>query len=94
MLAVQTVKWPAKTNSIPEGQMRLFVQNKTNPDTPMEKRYVCVSCQQCEDAPCVTVCPSKACHKDGKTGIVTMTSADCIGCKYCIVACSFMMFVL
>ena len=78
-----------KTNAVPQGQVRLYVQNKTNPETPMEKRYTRVSCQQCEDAPCVSVCPSKACHKDAKTGIVTMNPDDCIACKYCIVACPY-----
>ncbi len=77
------------TNDVPHEQARLFVQDKTNPQTPHEKRFVRVSCQQCEDAPCVMVCPSKACHKDEKTGIVTMTAEDCIACKYCIVACPY-----
>ena len=71
-----------KVNEVPEGQVRLYLENKTDPATPMEKRYVRVSCQQCEDAPCVAVCPSKACHRDGKTGIVTMNPDDCIACKY------------
>ncbi len=78
-----------KVNHVPKGQARLFVQNKTNPETPMEKRYVRVSCQQCEDAPCVSVCPTKACYKDSLTNIVTMKTQDCIACKYCIVACPY-----
>ena len=78
-----------KINAVPEAQARLYVQNKTDPATPMEKRYVRVSCQQCEDAPCVNVCPTKACHRDEKTGIVTMNADDCIACKYCIVACPY-----
>lgn len=78
-----------KVNEVPEGQVRLYVENKTDPKTPMEKKYVRVSCQQCEDAPCVAVCPSRACHKDAKTGIVTMNPDDCIACKYCIVACPY-----
>lgn len=78
-----------KINAVPEGQARLYVQNKTDPATPMEKRYVRVSCQQCEDAPCVNVCPTKACHRDEETGIVTMNADDCIACKYCIVACPY-----
>lgn len=78
-----------KVNLVPKGQMRLFIQDKTDPLNLKEKRYVRVSCQQCEDAPCVTVCPTKACHKDGKTGITTMNTDDCIACKYCIVACPY-----
>ena len=75
-----------KVNLVPKGQMRLFIQDKTDPLNLKEKRYVRVSCQQCEDAPCVNVCPTKACHKDEKTGITTMNTDDCIACKYCIVA--------
>ena len=78
-----------KVNSVPKGQMRLFIEDKTDPLNLKEKRYVRVSCQQCEDAPCVTVCPTKACHKDEKTGITTMNTDDCIACKYCIVACPY-----
>ena len=78
-----------KVNLVPKGQMRLFIQDKTDPLNLKEKRYVRVSCQQCEDAPCVTVCPTKACHKDEKTGITTMNADDCIACKYCIVACPY-----
>ena len=78
-----------KVNSVPKGQMRLFIQDKTDPLNLKEKRYVRVSCQQCEDAPCVNVCPTKACHKDEKTGITTMNTEDCIACKYCIVACPY-----
>lgn len=48
-----------------------------------ERKYVRVSCQQCEDAPCVTVCPTGAAHHDPVTGIVTMDPDRCVGCKYC-----------
>ena len=44
-----------KVNEVPQGQVRLYVENKTDPLKPMEKKYVRVSCQQCEDAPCVAV---------------------------------------
>ena len=50
-----------KVNLVPKGQMRLFIQDKTDPLNLKEKRYVRVSCQQCEDAPCVKVCPTIAC---------------------------------
>lgn len=47
-----------------------------------ERKYVRVSCQQCQDAPCVTVCPTGAAHHDPETGIVTMDPDRCVGCKY------------
>ncbi|MCD8212558.1 MAG: 4Fe-4S dicluster domain-containing protein [Campylobacter sp.] len=78
-----------KVNLVPKGQMRLFVQDKTDPLNLKERRFVRISCQQCVEAPCALVCPTKACYKDEKTGIVTMNTNDCIACKYCIVACPY-----
>ncbi|MBE2983820.1 4Fe-4S dicluster domain-containing protein [Campylobacter sp. RM9344] len=78
-----------KVNLVPKGQMRLFVEDKTDPNNRMQKRYVRVSCQQCVEAPCASVCPTNACHKDLLTGITTTNADDCIACKYCIVACPY-----
>ncbi len=78
-----------KVNLVPKDQFRMLIQDKTNPKTPRERRMVRVSCQQCEDAPCVNVCPSQACHRDSLTNIVTMNADDCISCKYCVVACPY-----
>ncbi len=79
----------AKVNHVPKNQHRLYVEDQTNPKNIMEKKYMRISCQQCEDSPCTHVCPTKACHRDEKLDIVTMTVEDCIGCKYCIVACPY-----
>jgi len=78
-----------QVNSVPRDQFRMFIQDKTDPKNPRERRMVRVSCQQCKDAPCVNVCPSGACHRDSLTDIVTMNRDDCIACKYCIVACPY-----
>jgi len=47
-----------------------------------------VQCQHCENAPCVTVCPTGASYKD-VDGLVKINPALCIGCKYCMVACPY-----
>jgi len=52
-------------------------------------RAVPVQCQHCEDAPCVTVCPSGALYKDQATGRTLTAPQKCIGCKSCVVVCPF-----
>src|SRR3546814_4859575 len=43
----------------------------------------------CEDAPCVTVCPTGASYKRAEDGIVLVNADTCIGCKLCSWACPY-----
>ena len=45
-------------------------------------------CQQCENAPCVSVCPTGASYRD-KDNVVLVNKEQCIGCKYCMMACPY-----
>lgn len=47
------------------------------------------SCLHCEDAPCVTVCPTGASYKRIEDGIVLVNPDTCIGCKLCSWACPY-----
>jgi Fe-S-cluster-containing dehydrogenase component len=47
------------------------------------------SCLHCEDAPCVTVCPTGASYKRAEDGIVLVNEAACIGCGLCAWACPY-----
>jgi Fe-S-cluster-containing dehydrogenase component len=47
------------------------------------------SCLHCDDAPCVTVCPTGASHKRAEDGIVLVNPDTCIGCKLCSWACPY-----
>ena len=47
------------------------------------------SCLHCDDAPCVTVCPTGASYKRVEDGIVLVNEAECIGCGLCAWACPY-----
>lgn len=47
------------------------------------------TCQQCEDAPCVAVCPTRAMHDDPALARVAWDETKCIGCRMCTLACPF-----
>ncbi|MHB9130863.1 MAG: 4Fe-4S dicluster domain-containing protein [Armatimonadota bacterium] len=48
-----------------------------------------LQCRQCEDAPCVKVCPTHALYRVDQDSPVVLDEDLCIGCKWCILACPF-----
>jgi molybdopterin-containing oxidoreductase family iron-sulfur binding subunit len=45
-------------------------------------------CMQCENPPCVKVCPVGATWKN-EEGLIEINQDICIGCRYCMVACPY-----
>ena len=55
----------------------------------MEGLYIPMSCQQCQDAPCVNACPVKALSRDEDLARVVVDYDVCIGCRTCVSVCPF-----
>jgi carbon-monoxide dehydrogenase iron sulfur subunit len=54
-----------------------------------EGKYIPVTCQQCESAPCMAICPVKAISRDQNLNRVLVNYDKCIGCRMCVTACPF-----
>ena len=54
-----------------------------------EGLYIPMSCQQCQDAPCMNVCPVKAISRDEQMGRISVDYDACIGCRSCVGVCPF-----
>ena len=63
---------------------------QVQPDTgPAQTVTFPRSCLHCQDAPCVTVCPTGASYKRAEDGIVLVNESACIGCGLCAWACPY-----
>jgi Fe-S-cluster-containing dehydrogenase component len=75
---------------MPKGTMDMEAGNTTYTHAvpAKDKFYMPVQCQQCDEPPCVDVCPVEATWKQ-KDGIVVVDYNWCIGCRYCEAACPY-----
>ncbi len=48
-----------------------------------------LQCRHCEDAPCISICPTAAIHRHEADGPVLIEQDRCIGCKFCLMVCPF-----
>jgi Fe-S-cluster-containing dehydrogenase component len=76
-------------NDVPLGVTRTYVKSVDVGTFPLARRaYQVTRCNQCEDAPCVTACPTSAMYRR-RDGIVDFAKSVCIGCKACMAACPY-----
>jgi len=73
---VEALRDPAST------QPRVHVE-------PLGEFGMPLQCRHCEDAPCITVCPTEAIHRFSESGPVVLDAERCIGCKFCMLVCPF-----
>jgi Fe-S-cluster-containing dehydrogenase component len=64
-----------------------LVAMETSGDRPTVSTYS-VRCNQCQNAPCVEVCPTGATYQR-EDGIIAVDQNKCVGCRYCIIACPY-----
>ena len=55
----------------------------------IEQYWLPTQCQQCENAPCIAVCPTGASYRDDEHGLVLIDKETCIGCQVCMDACPY-----
>ena len=51
--------------------------------------FLPVSCQQCESAPCMDVCPKEAIYRDPADQRVVIDYDRCVSCRMCVAVCPF-----
>jgi molybdopterin-containing oxidoreductase family iron-sulfur binding subunit len=74
-----------KTHHLPEGQQWIRVVSEQDERGTFFRP---IPCMQCENAPCVAVCPVGANFHDA-AGVVLVNQDRCIGCRLCMAACPY-----
>jgi molybdopterin-containing oxidoreductase family iron-sulfur binding subunit len=76
-------------NQLPPGVVyRPVIEEEVGEYPNVSRRWLPRPCMQCDDPPCVPVCPVNATWKR-EDGIVVIDYNACIGCRYCLTACPY-----
>src|SRR3970040_2251879 len=71
---------------VPEGQQWIRVFEVEEPGGG--SYFMPRPCMNCENAPCVNVCPVGATFRNPE-GVILVDHARCIGCRLCMAACPY-----
>lgn len=76
-------------NKLPPGVVyRQVVEEEIGVYPQVSRRFTPRPCLQCDNPPCVPVCPVNATYMR-PDGIVAVDYDQCIGCRYCMIACPY-----
>jgi molybdopterin-containing oxidoreductase family iron-sulfur binding subunit len=76
-------------NKLPPGVVyRPVLEEEIGTYPNVSRRFTPRPCMQCDNPPCVPVCPVSATYKN-KDGVVVVDYEQCIGCRACISACPY-----
>jgi molybdopterin-containing oxidoreductase family iron-sulfur binding subunit len=76
-------------NKLPPGVVyRPVLEEEIGTYPHVTRRFIPRPCMQCENPPCVPVCPVEATYTN-QDGVVVVDYDQCIGCRYCITACPY-----
>jgi Fe-S-cluster-containing dehydrogenase component len=51
--------------------------------------FLPMTCQQCDEPPCLAACPNEAIFRDEELDRVLINHQKCVGCRMCVSACPF-----
>ncbi len=71
----------------PNGGINSFTDDSAEMN-PLRSFFVPKLCNQCDNPPCVQVCPVGATFKT-PDGVILVDADYCVGCRYCIQACPY-----
>ncbi|MDP7424980.1 MAG: 4Fe-4S dicluster domain-containing protein [Rhodospirillales bacterium] len=83
-----TIACKHANDTVPGIQWRKVLDVESGKFPDVERLFMVVGCQHCNEPPCVPVCPTGA-TKQREDGLVTMDYDRCIGCASCAVACPY-----
>ena len=83
-----TISCKHANDTMPGVQWRSVLDVEKGEYPNVERFFLVVGCQHCNEPPCVPVCPTGATYQRDD-GLVVMDYDLCIGCGYCAVACPY-----
>lgn len=76
-------------NNVPLGYSRNRINEETRGTFPkLLAAFEPEQCHHCAHPACVRVCPTGASYQR-PDGIVAINDSDCVGCRYCVIACPY-----